>query len=324
MCFEVLVCHFLPDNGIPIWQLALVQIRTSAVPVFMVLSFLLCRNSLVCGDRKALGKRLKRVLWPQISWAMVYYIGCVLLRVLDGETPMGLDTLLWQLATGSSEQLNPAMWFQLDLFILTVVFSLLFFAVNRRAGTCILLAIGALCLGLQYSRFNYHLFTPFRPEIQYSIGRLVEVWPFAAAGCCLFQPGVLAWMKRHWVPGCLGGLLLCGVALVLKRPCTIFDSFGYAGFHILLVALGLTVLFWSLPLEKLGNRVTGLIERLSRYTLGIYCMHMLVAKVFDLILKRTTLPRQGFWFCVAVFAFAYLVCYLLERSGKKWLIAMIR
>ena len=323
MCFEVLVCHFLPADGIPFWQLPLVQIRTSAVPVFMMVSFLLCRNALVSGDPGALGKRLKRVLWPQVSWAVVYYIGCVLLRILDGEKPMGVDTLIWQLATGANEQLNPAMWFQVDLFILTLVFSLLFFVVNRRVGEGILLLIGAVCLALQYSRVVYHLFGPLRPEIKYSIGRLVEVWPFAAAGVCLFRPGMLAWMKKHWVLGCSGGLLLCGVSLAVKRPCTIADGFGYAGLHIVLVAVGLTVLFWSLPLEKLGGWVTGLIDRLSRYTLGIYCMHLLVAKVFDLILKRTTLPREGFWFCVAVFAAAYLVCQLLERSGKKWLIAMI-
>ena len=44
MCFEVLACHFLPYNDALIWQQPIHMLKTSAVPVFMLLSFLPCRG----------------------------------------------------------------------------------------------------------------------------------------------------------------------------------------------------------------------------------------------------------------------------------------
>lgn len=324
MCFEVLACHFLPYNDALIWQQPIHMLKTSAVPVFMLLSFLLCRGAVESGNPEALKKRLKRLLWPHISWALVYYVGCLLLSFINGEGFIGMDCLIWQLVTGSNERLNPAMWFQVDLIVLTAVFSLLFFRVNRRVGEEILLLTGAACLVLQYSKINFCLFEPLPDAVKYSLGRIVEVWPQAVAGVCLFRPGLLEWMKKHWVLGGFGSVCLCAAALAVKRICTIYDSFGYGGIHVLLVAVGMAGLFWCLPLERLGGRMTGLIDRLSRYTLGIYCEHLLVAKVFDAVLRRVGIPGEGFWFCVAVFAASYLVSCLLERSGKRWLVAMVR
>ena len=83
MCFEVLCCHFLSSATTPIWRLPLALLKTSAVPVFMTVSFLLCRKAVVSGDTELLGRRVRRLLWPQISWAVAYYLLCFVLNLLD-------------------------------------------------------------------------------------------------------------------------------------------------------------------------------------------------------------------------------------------------
>ncbi len=208
MCFEVLTCHFLPYRDPPVWELPFHMLKTSAVPGFMVLSFLLCREAVESGSPELLKKRLKRLLCPQIGWALAYFIVCLLLGFVNGEGFIGVGCLLWQLVTGSAPQLNPAMWFQADLIILTAVFSLLFFRVNRRVGEGILLLTGAICLVLQYGKVNFCLFEPLPDEVKYSLGRIVEMWPLAATGICMSRSGLLKWMKKHWVLGCLGGIAL--------------------------------------------------------------------------------------------------------------------
>lgn len=324
MCFEVLCCHFLGNATTPIWRLPLVLMKTSAVPVFLIVSFLLCRKGLVSGDMKLLGRRVKRLLWPQVSWAAAYYLLCVVLNLVDSGEFLSPSTLLWQLFTGSSERLNPAMWFQTDLIILTVVFSLLFAWLKPRLSHGILLTLGIVCMILQYTRLNYTLFEPLQPEVKYSLGRIVEAWPFAAVAICLFRPKVLENLKKYWVWGCLAGLVLAGVSFLLKKPCSVYDSFGYAGIHMPLGATGMVIFCYCLPLEKLGGMGKSIIDTLSRYTLGIYCSHLLVAKIYDFLLRRANMTVNDLAFTAAVFAASYLGCYLLERTGKKQLIAMVR
>lgn len=324
MCFEVLCCHFLSNATTPIWRLPLALLKTSAVPVFMVISFLLCRKAMVSGDMALLGKRVRRLLWPQISWAAVYYLLCLVLNYLDSGEILSPVTLLWQLLTGSNERLNPAMWFQTDLILLTVIFSLLFAWLKPRLSCGIILLVSAVCLILQYSGVNYALFEPLQPEIKYSLGRIAEVWPFAGAAVCLFSPKVLEELKKHWVLGCLVGLLLGAVSFLLKKPCGIYDSFGYSGIHMTLGAVGMVTFCCCLPLEKLGSGLTSFIDKLSRYTLGIYCCHLFIAKIFDFLQRKAGVTTNDLAFTAAVFAASYLACYLLERTGKKQLIAMVR
>lgn len=199
MCFEVLCCHFLSSATTPIWRLPLALLKTSAVPVFMTVSFLLCRKAVVSGDTELLGRRVRRLLWPQISWAVAYYLLCFVLNLLDSGEILSPFTLVWQLLTGSNERLNPAMWFQTDLILLTVIFSLLFAWLKPKLSYGIILLVAAICLILQYGGMNYALFEPLQTEIKYSLGRIVEVWPFAAAAVCLFSPKVLENLKKHWV-----------------------------------------------------------------------------------------------------------------------------
>lgn len=324
MCFEVLCCHFLSNATTPVWRLPLVLMKTSAVPVFLMISFLLCRKGVVSGDTKLLSKRIKRLLWPQVSWAVTYYLFCVVLNLLDNGELLSPSPLLWQLFTGSNERLNPPMWFQTDLIILTVVFSLLFAWLKSWLSYGILLTLGIVCMVLQYNGLNYTLFEPLQPEVKYTLGRVVEVWPFAVVAICLFRPKVLENLKKHWVWGCLAGLVLAVVSFLLKKPCAVYDSFGYAGIHMTLGAVGMVTFCYCLPLEKLGSMVKSFIDTLSRYTLGIYCSHLLVAKIFDFLLRRANMTANDLAFTVAVFAASYLGCYLLARTGKKQLIAMVR
>ena len=72
MSFEVVCCHFLVTANAPRWQLPFSMLKSSAVPVFMLLSFLLCRDSIMSGSLETLKKRCRRLYWPQFAWGLVY------------------------------------------------------------------------------------------------------------------------------------------------------------------------------------------------------------------------------------------------------------
>ena len=324
MSFEVVCCHFLVTANAPRWQLPFSMLKSSAVPVFMLLSFLLCRDSIMSGSLETLKKRCRRLYWPQFAWGVVYWVICSALGLLDGSGPVSLSQLLWQLTTGNSERLNPAMWYQADLLVLTVLFSLPFLWRRPGFGKTLFALLAAAALILQYTKVNYVLLEPLRYELVYPLGRIAELLPYGAAAVCVFDARLLERIKAHWVAGCGAGLLICAIALLLKKPLTLYDSFGYGGFHLLLCAVGMVIFFYALPLERLNARILAIIDGISGYCLGIYCIHLLIAKLLYPIFLELDLPVEGLGHCVLLYVLSWLVCWLLARTGKKPLAAMVR
>ena len=170
MCFEVVLCHFWQyDNSLILKLFALM--RNVAVPVFIMISFFLMKNFFLSLNHQKLQKRLVKLFKPQLYWAIIYFIIykiCIII-IPNISLKLSLNDLLWQIILGHSPNLNPSMWFQFDLIILTIIFSIICHHFNSKKVICLIsLLLGALIL--QYSGLNYATFNSMIYELKYPLG----------------------------------------------------------------------------------------------------------------------------------------------------------
>ena len=67
------------------------------------------------------------MLYPFLVWGGVYYIVYKLIQFMySNRFSVSVMDLLWQLLLGSSPTLNPPLWYQADMIILTIIYSFIF------------------------------------------------------------------------------------------------------------------------------------------------------------------------------------------------------
>lgn len=330
MCFEVIVAHLwrvrITSSGPIGW---LWYLRDYAVPVFMILAFFFSEKLFSEGKSwDGLWKRIVKLIVPLWVWAVVYWIVYKLLQeLLYPGFNLQLKDLAWQMFTGNSVYLNGAMWFQVDLIILTLLFAVIVF-VGQKFKNHIFVLLSTACIYLQYYALTFFIFK-WKTELAGPSGRLFEMFPMAVAGYMLANYGLLNKAKKNWVTT----IVVCVVAMKLLRWKNVvalldFDTldpgkqgFDYAGINRIVVALVLIFLFFVPPLEKLPRPIRIGISWLTRYTLGIYCTHMMVARLLDYFLthsSRVPLETDTLGECIVTYLLCYLLCFLISLIPCKW------
>lgn len=198
MCYEVILCHFwnkeIYSNGAAIFK----TIRNYAVPVFILMSFYLTKDTFLSGNKGSYQKRLLRLIYPLLGWTLIYWMAFVMIEILWGikEVYDNRDWI-WQLFTGHSPQINPAMWYQSVLIWITLIFIMLFFLLSEKIVVWILGWLMVLSLFFQYSGLNYYLCGGLRYELKYPLGRICEIFPYAIVGFLLSYCGIYIKMKKY-------------------------------------------------------------------------------------------------------------------------------
>lgn len=322
MCFIVVTCHFWSTEA-PVWLRPLSMLKPFAVPVFMFLSFYLSHGLIMGRDTTRALRRLRRLLLPQIGWAIIYFVVYwVLGALLHKELVTGISDLFWQMLTGHSESLNPTMWFQTDLIILTVLFFGVFRFLSEKTGTLVLCGLSLLCLVGQYSGMNYAVFSGMRFELAYPLGRVAETLPIAALGLFAARWNLLTFRKARSLPVALGAFVLSWVFVVADRqlPLTGVDTFGYAGIWKMLYAFSVTVFAYGIDLSRLSDKAKKTVGFLTDYTLGIYCGHRLVAffvlNIFEDVLG---LSAGQLYICVLIYALNHFACWVVNKLPFAWI-----
>ncbi|MCQ2520403.1 MAG: acyltransferase [Lachnospiraceae bacterium] len=329
MCFSVIVAHLWKVNttnsGVLGW---IYYLREYAVPVFMILAFYFSEKFLSDLSGEKLLNRIIRLVVPLWSWAVIYWVVYKLLQeTLYPGFNLQIQDLLWQMTTGNSVYLNGAMWFQVDLILLTLLFALIIFVAQKfKNHVFVLLTVG--CLYIQYTGITLFMYK-WKAELSGTCGRFFEMLPMAVAGYMLANYGLLNKAKKNWITTiivCLAGLKLVRYYDVISK--LNFEgldpgkqAFDYAGLNRVTVALLMIFLCFVLPLDKLPRALKVIIEWLTKYTLGIYCSHMLVARLLDYFLTHKSgvgLETDTIGECIATYIICYFICFLIARVPCKW------
>lgn len=275
MCFMVVLCHcWNADNAQGVMKL-FVWMRGFAVPVFMMMSFILIQPSLIEHDKKKINSRFERLLIPQFGWAIIYWIVYAFIDLLlYGESKLKVTDLLWQVFFGHSPYLNGTMWFQVNLIYLTFLF-LIIIIFFKRNYISIFMILGIVAIFIQYSGINM-IFQTLRYELKYPIGRLAEMLPVAVAGFIISSNGILEKLKEHRS----STIMIVIFTIFIDAKYGIFSEipgYGYSRIKGIIVGFCFIALFYIIPFEKVPIKILKSMNVLSHYTMGVYCMHKLIA-----------------------------------------------
>ena len=310
MCFEVVVSHCW-IGSVSIYSLPFYRLRGLAVPVFMFLSFYYSAKYFSTIDYTKTKKRIWRVVYPQIGWAIIYWIVLIILQIRMDIT---FTDLLWQIVSGHSPKLNPSMWFQTVLIALTFVFILIFSLIKIKKGLLILFFLTLVSLFFQYSGYNLILFDSLRYELKSPLGRFSEMIPYASLGYLVAHYNLFNRLKTKRKL-CLITFGIISLILSLYKLIPTAPGFGYSNNNNLLVVFFAAGFAYLLPFERVSEKSRNILKYVTRYTLGIYCMHRLVGEILSMIrLELTGLIR-----CVIIYIIAFFISFIMCKLSSKYL-----
>ena len=319
MSFEVVLCHFGHDVEYSIPALFFSKFRVLAVPVFMLVSFFLtAKLYLNCEPPHKLWVRLKRIYSPLIAWAFIYFFVYNISDALGAHVPKAtFADLLWQIIAGHA--LNPAMWFNVVLALLTVLFFLIYKYFSNYKYTISIVCI-ALALGAQYLGVNSFLFKDLGAEIAYPLGRVLEMIPYASCGLLLYvlSNKFQSYNDKKFLIIAL--VLISGIIVYggwLRLPGML--SFDYGGVDLLFISVTLLIIFYNLPVSKMPIFIRRPIEIASKYSMGIYCMHLLVGNLVSML----NLPVSSFIFSIIIYIISLCVAVLLSNIPIRGVKAIV-
>ena len=280
MCFEVVLFHFW-KTPVFFCLIPFSLLEGLAVPIFMFLSFYLTEKTIIGKNAEKKRNRILRILYPQIGWTFIYWLIYVSIQTKFDLHVTFVD-LAFQLFTGHSPVLNPSMWYQIVLFVLTITFFLIFKYFDEKRGVIFIFVMLLISLFMQYSKINFHLFGHLRYEIEYPLGRIFEMFPYAFLGfTCAYYKIFTRLEERNYLSIII--LLLGTLFLLNFRIIPSALGFGYSHNNNLVLAFFIVGLFFLLPFEKLPVSLKNTIKFISKYTLGIYCSHRLIAFFVGLV-----------------------------------------
>ncbi len=318
MCFEVVLCHCWKEPG-SIYLMLFEKLRLYAVPTFMILSFYLNQNFYEKKDAQSLKRRLLKLYIPQMLWAIIYFVSYGIGGTITKQKMMnGASSLFWQLFTGHS--MNPPMWFQFELIIFTIFFFAVFYFCNQKVGEMILSAVAIFCVGLQYTGVNYHFFSSMRYELSYPLGRLAETMPMALIGYFLAKYNLLKPLKKEKYNILIGIIITVSFGILDYKLNVITSSFGYAGILPIGVTVGILMMVVNINFESANERIRQFIRSISRYTLGIYCEHILISVVLTGVLSTVFGVQSGkFIDCVLIYMISYFLSWEISKIPVRWI-----
>lgn len=236
-----------------------------AVPCFVVISFFFAWKMIESAKADALRRRLLRLAIPFFAWGAVSYFAA-----LATGSRSGLASLVWQLALGH-DTCKP-LYYLLDVAIITSSLFALRRLLPPRGFWIVVAMLSLFDVCVQYAGFNYRVFSKLPMQASYTLGRLVELFPIAVAGCGL---GAIAIRGRlSFFVGM--GLFACGAVATKCGALWVDMQFGYAGVTHILLSAGILAMAtsWATDNEWLKS-----IRGISVASAGVYYIHPIVGGV---------------------------------------------
>ncbi len=327
MCFEVILVHFW-QGTVSLCLIPFDALKGFSVPVFMFVSFYFTEKTLNGGGlclRKVNAKislisgrvkgRILRIIYPQLGWAIIYWIVYIVLQFKLGMN-IGFDDLLWQIFTG--HRLNPPMWFLTVLIALTLVFFIAFSFIDGRKRLIFVFAVSLFSFWVQYSGYNVIWFGNLRFELKYPLGRFFEMIPYASLGYIVAYFDIFNSLKKKRVVFvCLFGILSL-ILLKYKNLIPPAPGFSYSNNIYLIRVFFLVGFAYLLPFEGISEKSKQIVRHIVKFTLGVYCMHWLVGLMLNVLFAGIGMKIDSFILCVLIYICSYSISFIMCMFSSKY------
>lgn len=276
MVMSIVVCHFLEVENAPAISRVFTIYGGMAVPVLIFLSFFLT-NLGKRSDESKIIHRLYRLILPHVFFTLFYFVVYMFVEPWGGVTKcsdqLRFKDFLLQLFFGSD--INPPMWFLVDLIILSILFYSIFYFCKGEKGIIVSIILSGISIWMQYSGINFQQWSIFSDYVKWTMGRLIELIPVATLGVIFSFYEVEKKLLEHRYVIFSG----CVVSLILLHRYQFFlfcDGFQYQGIYYLVIACFLSSLFYVFPFEKIPKWVCVLFNKWSSFNVGIIAIHYMV------------------------------------------------
>lgn len=283
-----------------------------AVPLFVVLSFYFMSKSFLKERLQfhTIAPRIKRLIIPLLFWS---FIGFLIHPGL-----FTIKNIFLQIITG--EVVNVPLYYLNLLILFTLLFWLLTY-VHFRVRIVIYLFIIIVSFFLQYSTINYHIFISTIESIQKSYGRFIELLPYAVLGIGF---GLLKTRKDLHKFSLSLLIIISLVFYILTIHIQQPLGFHYSGimiFFLTILSFSLVVLLSPLTIYR---RLYTWIEKLGKYSFGVYLFHFIVLefllRIFPLLKVFMLGYSISFLFIYIVFCYGVcILCDILTRHKFSYL-----
>lgn len=308
MCFEVVINHSLSQfDGVLMTFLC--DLSHTAVPVFMILSFIFVSKKM--DDITYIKKRIKSLLFLQVSWAIIYYVIMTICHyIIQGEL-LSIKLLFSQALFGVG--LNTFLWFQFDLIVITFIFALLFRLIkDNRNRLWFFLVIIVLCYYLQSSSINYNFFHSLGEPLKYPFGRVIEMMPYACIGILFGLFDILKTVSNDNELFIIYTIFL----IMLDIYCPSFTTYGfyYSGIENLFKSILLVMLFNKMNEYIKSNKI---VDYITRFTPGIYFTHKMAYTILSKLYELFSFSI--YYDFIIVYLACYLFCYFVDKIPNKFI-----
>lgn len=306
-CYEVICCHYLKSDDSFILALG----RPYAVPIFMLLSFVLSADKLYSKEKLIL--RLKRLCIPFWGWGMLYWIVYIVLSSLGLATRPTISQLLLQEIFGVP--INSPLWFMSNQILLTVI---VYFVINicktKKQKNIVAVCMIFVSLFLQYTGLVNNIINSIKIEngmIAITIGRFIPMIIYAMLAILVVDNNLLSSLAKN--KKLLIGIFVCLIGTILYsfKAGHIFSGFGYEGGVSIIVSLCAIMLSYFAPADKLPLKVRKVIVEMSGYTLGIYCVHIMVGNLFLYVFEKLNIEINSIILCCLIYLVGYIISKLI-------------
>ena len=279
LCYEVVLTH-LADYSVP-QAPVLARLRDYAVPAFMLMTFFFSAQALVDSKTQWLKKRFVRLVVPFVFWSVFSFAAFRLLAPFYPALNAPWEMLGWQLLGGTTRQIGSQMWFMVVLVVLTAFFACLFRLFKSKYINQILVAVFTFAVIVEYSGLNRWVFEGLRYELCNPLGRIVSMMPYACIGIFFgLRKERLAAISLPAQWFAVGLALIWAVFMYHFKMFETPPGFFYRGFHMIAMGLAFCVAAFFLPTSMLPGKLVSAIAYISRFSMGVYFVHILVGRLF--------------------------------------------
>lgn len=273
-------------------------IRRLAVPCFMILSFYFCSQKIESVNMYAYWKRISRFLIPMIGWGGIYYI---FYKIIGRD--LSLEDLFWQCITGHSY--NETLWFLATSIIVTTIIYLLFIIKKPELRNIFLIMLFFVCFVLQYQGITVKWSNYLTPELETVVTRIPEMLPFAIIGLMIKK--CQKYLPKKWV-SYFSAIMFFAPFIIYTLPLVDPPGFMYQGYSVFLGSLTISIAFIILPIKNIK-----FVDYLSKYTLGVYCIHKMVGETVNAIANYMGYEISQMGACIVIFAISFLGAIIMGQ-----------
>lgn len=329
MCLSVIFLHFrgfyaddIAFDEMPPLAKLFERFADNAVPTFMFMSLFFTQKSFVAIDKNIIKKRMFRLIIPFVFWGIAPFAIYMFLQLFNLDFGIKTSDLFWQIVGGGSE-INGPLWYVFDLIVISGFFYAVFYFLKKKNGVAAVIIVACIAVVLEYTEINYRLFLNFRYELKWPIGRLIEMIPYAASGFLYSYFDIISKLNtkiKKYVYFVV--IYVLTFAAFYINIIVGFNPKGYT--YNYLVQFFLTIAVFStafcLPLEKLPSKLLNHIQNATRYTLGIYCLHILIMRFIFIAIEKNNVKLNCFLIfglSLFVYALGYLISFLIDKIPWK-------